>query len=280
MHSNSYVRLLGALGAAAQLSLAAAGRAQAGDPTPRSETGLSARGEREYIRTPPRFELPRPTACRPELQAALRLSGTVYDERHPELSLAILGAPSTRKTAVYRCGSRWGSLHILEVRPRAVLVSTETEDPCWIPLTRPSASPPAPRAAPPARASSHRSRTAFTSDELEQSIQRVQPGVYRVDRTLLERAMSRAAQIARTTRTRTITSHGSPVGLALTRIASDGLFEHLGLKRDDLLKTVNGFQVASVDGMLSARTQLASASRLSLSLVRAGKPVTLEYRMR
>jgi general secretion pathway protein C len=135
--------------------------------------------------------------------------------------------------------------------------------------------------APPVRVNRvRRSRTAFSSDELEQSIERLQTGVYRVDRTLLERAFARAPRIARATRARTVQGHGSPVGLSLTRIPAGGLFEHLGLKRGDILKTVNGYQIASMDGMLSARTQLASASRLSLALVRGGRPMTLEYRIR
>jgi hypothetical protein len=236
-----------------------------------------AENEREFIGAAP-FELPGP--CRPELQASIRLSGTVYDTRHPERSLAIMGAPSTHRMAVYRCGSRWGDLQILAVRPRAVLLSTESDAPCWLPMTRPNNPAPPARPTPPPRARTHRSRTAFSSDELEQSIQRIQPGVYRVDRTLLDRAFARAAQIARTTRTRTVEAHGSPVGIALTRIPSGGLLEHLGMKRGDLLKTVNGFQIASIDGMLKARTQLAPASRLSVALVRDGKPMTIEYRLR
>jgi type II secretory pathway component PulC len=238
----------------------------------------TAQSEREYVRRPP-LAIPRPGPCRPELQASIRLSGTVYDAHNPDRSLAIMGAQTTRKMAVYRCGARVGTYEILAVRPRAVLLSTDTDDPCWLPLTRPTSTTPPPRATAPAPKKQRRSRTAFTSDELEQSIHQLQPGVYRVERSLLDRALTRAGKIARTTRTRTVQAHGSPVGLRLTRIASGGLFEHLGLKRGDVLKTVNGFQVASVDGMLSARTKLATAPRLSVAVVRDGKPITLEYRM-
>ena len=211
-------------------------------------------------------------ACGPELQAQVRLTGTIYDDRHPERSLAILGGPSARRAAVYRCGSRWGQLQILEVHPRAVLVASSSDGPCWLRMTRTArTSTPAP--ARPAR------RNAFSSTELEHSIQKVQSNVYRVDRSLLERAFSRAGALAGSTRTRTIQQHGAAVGLMLTRLAAGGLFEAIGLKRGDMLKTLNGFQVASLEGMLKAKTQLTEAPRLSLALVRGGRQLTIEYRL-
>jgi type II secretory pathway component PulC len=237
--------------------------------------------EREYIAQPP--AIARPSACHAELQAHIRLSGTVYDARHPDRSLAILGVASSPATAVYRTGSRFGHLELLEVRTHAVLLSSETDSPCWLKMARPNpnAPPPAPAAAPaepPADAKRAR-RKAFSGEELEKGIQRIGPGVYRVERSMLDRALARAPKLARTTRTKTVKHHGAPVGLSLTRIESGGLFEHLGLKRGDVLRTVNGFDVASVDGMLSARTQLGSAPRLSLALMREGQPMTLEYRV-
>lgn len=265
----------------AQVFLAGAALAQApGASAPQNtpEASVTSQSEREYIR-PQQFRLTPPGPCSSELQASVRLSGTVYDARHPERSLAVLATPSTHKTGVYRCGARWGALRILEVRPRAVLVGSDTDSPCWLPMTRPNAPAAAPATAPKQRERSSRRRAAFTSDELEQSIQMIRPDVYRVDRALLDKAFARAAQISRTTRTRTVEVRGAPVGMSITSLPQGGLFEHLGLKRGDVLKTLNGFQVASLDGMLKAKTQLGSASRLSLSVVRGGKPMTLEYRL-
>lgn len=235
--------------------------------------------EGEYIAQAP--AIPRPGACHAELQAQIRLSGTVYDARRPDRSLAILGVQSSPATAVYRTGSRFGHLELLEVRTHAVLLSSETDSPCWLKMTRPNpnAPPPAP-AAPAEPADSKRARNqAFSGEELAKGIQLIGPGVYRVERSMLDRALARAPKLARTTRTKTIKEHGTAIGLSLTRIESGGLFEHLGLKRGDVLRTVNGFDMSSIDGMLSARTQLGSAPRLSLALMRKGQPMTLEYRV-
>jgi type II secretory pathway component PulC len=238
--------------------------------------------EREFIAPP----LPRPAACHTEMQAQIRVAGTVYDARHPERSLALIGAAGSPATGVYRTGSRYGQLELLEIRPHAVLLSSNREEsPCWLKMMRPNPNaPPPPRAAesggqPPAAGKKQRKKT-FSREELVQNIQQIGPGVYSVNRSILERALASAPKLARTTRTKAVKQNGKRVGVSLARIESDGLFEHLGLKKGDVLKTVNGFDMSSIDGMLSARTQLSKAPRLSLALVRGGQPMTLEYRVK
>lgn len=253
----------------------------------RAGTGPGAlANEREYIAQPP--PVPRPPACHTEMQAQIRVAGTVYDARHPERSMALIGAASSPATGVYRTGSRYGQLELLEIRPHAVLLSSNREEtPCWLKMMRPNpnAPPPPPAAAPEEQAQpdgkkKKERKKAFTTEELAQSIQQLGPGVYQVQRSLLERALARAPKLAKTTRTKSVKRDGKRVGLTLTKMESGGLFEHLGLKKGDTLKTVNGFDMASVDGMLSARTQLSKAPRLSLALVRGGQPMTLEYRVK
>jgi len=239
--------------------------------------------EREYIVRPPVVNRPGP--CQPEMQAHIRVTGTVYDARRPERSMAMLGPASAPTTALYRPGSKYGQLEILEVRPHAVLLSGDREDsPCWLRMMRPNpnAPPPAPAAGSDEQKSESKreSKKAFTAEELQQGIRQLGPGVYQVSRSILERALARVPKLARTTRTKTIKKNGVPVAVSLKRIERGGLFEHLGLKKGDELKAVNGFDMSSIDGMLSARTQLSSAKRLSLALTRDGQPVTLEYRVK
>lgn len=238
-------------------------------------------GEREYLVGAPAVN--RPGACQPEMQAHIRVAGTVYNARHPERSLAMLGAASAPATAVYRPGSRYGQLELLEVRPHAVLLSSDREEsPCWLKMMRPDPNAPPPSAAAKKEEKSdgkRESKKAFTAEELQQGIRQLGPGVYQVSRSILEHALERVPKLARTTRTKTIKKDGVAVAVSLRKIERGGLFEHLGLKKGDVLKTVNGFDMSSVDGMLSARMQLSSAKRLSLALTRDGQPMTLEYRV-
>jgi hypothetical protein len=242
-------------------------------------TGVA--NEREYIVQAPTVH--RPSACQPELQTRIRLAGTVYDARHPERSMAMLGASGAPMASVYRTGSRFGEFELLEVRTHAVLLSRDREDsPCWLKMMRPNPNAPPPLPAAPAEQPAEKKKErkkAFTQEELAQGIQQLGPGIYRVNRTILDRALAVAPKLARSTRTKTAKQHGMSVGMSLRAIESGGLFEHLGLKKGDVLKTVNGFDMSSVDGMLSARTQLTAAPRLSLALSRSGQPMTLEYRV-
>jgi type II secretory pathway component PulC len=238
--------------------------------------------EREYVTPAPIVNRPGP--CQPEMQARIRIAGTVYDARHPERSMVMLGAASSPNTAVYRQGSRYGSLELLEVRPHAVLLSSDHEaSPCWLRMMRPDPNAATPAhsasAAAPKAESKRESNKAFSEEELQQGIRQLGPGVYQVSRSILEHALARAPKLARTTRTKTVKKNGTAVATTLARIERGGLFEHLGLKKGDVLKTVNGFDMSSVDGLLSARTQLGSAKRLSLALTRGGQPMTLEYRV-
>jgi general secretion pathway protein C len=207
----------------------------------------------------------------------------VYDARHPERSMAMLGPSNSPATSVYRPGSRYGTLELLEVRPHAVLLSSDREEsPCWLKMERPNPNAPPPAAPAPApeqQKPKREKKKAFTEEELKQGIQQVGPGVYRVNRSVLDQALARAPLLARSIRTRTKKRHGAAIGVSLTKIEEGGLFDHLGLKKGDVLKTVNGFDMSSIDGMLSARTQLSAAPQLSLSLMRGGQPMTLEYRV-
>jgi type II secretory pathway component PulC len=237
------------------------------------------RGEREYIVRAPAVE--RPGTCRPELQTHIRVAGTMYNERHPERSMVLLGA-ATSPVALYRSGARVAGVQLLEIRPHAVLLSSDAEEsPCWLKMERPNPNAPAPvPAAPPEKPKSKKDRKkAFTTEELQRGIQQIGPGIYRVDRNVLNQALARVPKLAKTTRTKTVKRNGQAVGMSLHRIEEGGLFEHLGLKRGDVLKTVNGFDFSSIDGVLSAKTQLTTAPRLSLSLTRQGHPMTLEYRV-
>ena len=65
----------------------------------------------------------------------------------------------------------------------------------------------------------------------------------------------------------------------LSRVRSGSLLSHIGLKRGDEILAVNGYQLASPEKALEAYARLRTAEHLQLELRRAGKPVTLDYRI-
>lgn len=219
-------------------------------------------------------------ACEGSMQDQIRLSGTIYDPKRPERSFAILGKRSESGTAVYRSGARIGTLELLEVHPRAVLLDSEEGAPCWLRMT------PVNRSTQPERPIAEQKKkkprakgNVFSKEELEQKVRKLGDGKYRVERSLLQRALESAPALARRTRTKVVQRGGAAVGVSLRRLPRDGLLSHLGFKRGDVIRTVNGISFGNLDGVLKARTQLTSAPRLSVALLRNGKPVTLEYQV-
>lgn len=73
---------------------------------------------------------------------------------------------------------------------------------------------------------------------------------------------------------------GEPVGFRLFGIAGDGPFAALGLASGDLLLQVNGGSLATPDAALAAFTALRAASHVSLSLVRSGRIIRMDYEIR
>lgn len=68
---------------------------------------------------------------------------------------------------------------------------------------------------------------------------------------------------------------GKIVGLRLFGIRPSSLLGALGLQNGDRVESINGFSVASPEKALEAYARLRTASRLSLHLDRAGRPVDL-----
>lgn len=258
-------------------SLIAAGLVTGAELVSAQSAPPAAASERDELVTPAEAAFDS-ELCQSELQAEVRLSGTVYDSERPDRSLAILGKPSSSDTAVYRAGARLGALRLLAVHPTAVLFGSVEGDACWLRMSRIEPGGQAPKKKEKAaEQAKDKSKTPFSKEELDRGIQRHGDGQFNVDRGLLQTAIARMPQLAKGMRAKVVKKNGEPVGLAIRKLPKDGILARLGVKRGDVLKTINGFQVGSIDGMLTARSALSTAKRLSLAIEREGKPVTLEY---
>lgn len=257
-------------------SLIAAGLVTGAELVSAQSAPPAAASERDELVTPAEAAFDS-EQCQPEIQAEVRLSGTLYDSESPDRSLAILGKPSSA-TAVYRAGARLGALKLLAVHPTAVLFGSADGDACWLRMSRIEPGGPAPKKKQKAAESAKdKSKNPFSKEELDRGIQRHGDGQFNVDRGLLQTAIARMPQLAKGMRAKVVKKNGEPVGLEIRKLASGSILRRLGVKNGDVLKTINGFQVGSIDGMLTARSALSSAKRLSLAIEREGKPVTLEY---
>lgn len=119
---------------------------------------------------------------------------------------------------------------------------------------------------PPATSSSSKSKSKVPN-EIANKITKVSDTEFIVERSALETIMENPMSFAGTLRTRP-----TDKGVRLSGIRSDSLFNMLGLKNGDVLKSVNGFELNDPEKALGALAKLRTASKLSFDVERGGQP--------
>jgi general secretion pathway protein C len=143
------------------------------------------------------------------------------------------------------------------------------------PAVPPPAAPP-PAAAAPAKP---RAQTPLPAD-ISSKIRRVSATEFEIDRSAIDRIMADYAALVRGSRIRPVRNNGAVSGFRLDRIGPQTLLGHLGLSNGDVVESINGFPLTAPDKALRAYASLRTASELRVRLMRGGKPMTLDYRIR
>ena len=73
---------------------------------------------------------------------------------------------------------------------------------------------------------------------------------------------------------------GKPDGFALSYIKANSFFSKLGLRRGDIVKSINGKQINTPEDAFSFYQALESGEPLSMEINRGGKPETINYRFK
>jgi general secretion pathway protein C len=115
---------------------------------------------------------------------------------------------------------------------------------------------------------------------LAAKIQRVSATEFLIERSAVDQIISDYARLVRGARTRPVQVNGALTGFRLGRIGPESLFGRLGLANGDEVRSINGFKLTSPEKALRAYATLRTASRLSLQLVRQGRALTIDYRIR
>ncbi len=71
------------------------------------------------------------------------------------------------------------------------------------------------------------------------------------------------------------TENGENVGFKVVEIASGSIFEDLGIQKEDIIQSVNGRSVKSAEDALNAYRRLRTSKSFQLSVLRNGRPVSL-----
>ena len=113
--------------------------------------------------------------------------------------------------------------------------------------------------------------------KFQDGIKEVSPGRFEVDRAMLDEQLADLDNLVRQARVIPHYKRGKPAGFKVVGIRSSSIFRHLGLKTGDVLKSVGGEELTSINKALALFEKLKTSDNLSLDFERRGKPVNHEY---
>lgn len=209
----------------------------------------------------------------------LQLLATMVSPGDYEWSMAVIRdtADERKGTGIYRRGSRLpqGDAILAQVvEGRVYLVVGKRVEY----LDQGNAPPPPP---PPSMASAEPNPGDPTG--LEKDIDkgvRCSGASCEVDKSLIDKVLANTTALATSARFVPSIKDGKPNGFKLYAIRPGSVFAKIGMQNADLVKAINGLDMATPDKALEAYTKLKSASHLTVQLERRGENITLDYQIR
>jgi general secretion pathway protein C len=219
----------------------------------------------------------------PVCDGSVRLVASVVNPISPDWSFAaIVGASG--KALLYRRGQSVDGREVIHIFTDRVYMRPAVGG-CQITMfgeeagAGPRASAPAPEVADVAP-SPGQSEGGIAASDMESGITRVSDTNFTIDRSLVDRVLENQAELMRTARVIPHEENGRTVGVKLYGIRRNSLLGRLGVQNGDMLRTINGYDMASPDSALEAYARLRTADHLTLSIVRRGQPTTIDYNIR
>jgi general secretion pathway protein C len=211
--------------------------------------------------------VPTPELLAPQILSplAVRLVGTVVGD--PEDSFAFIENTQSREQGLYRVNDLiLGEAVLVRIaRNQITLKRGGIEEILEVSLEEtPAATPPSNRAAP-----------------LPQTSSVQEGGRYVIDKQEVQSALENLPQLL--TKARIIphlSPEGKSEGFRIVSIASQSLYEKIGLRNGDVIQRVNGVEVKDPESFLRVFSQLRDESNIALDLVRNNQPQTFSYEIR
>ncbi len=218
---------------------------------------------------------PRPAPC----DGSIRLVGSYVRRGALDQSFAAI-VGSTGSSLLYRTGMTIDERHIEGIEPDFVVLHPHDAAVCSIgmfgdapPIATARALPVAPTVAP----EGGDTALGISAEEMEQNIQQISETSFSINRTLVDRLLANQAALMSAARVIPHEEDGHVVGVKIYGIRRSSLLGHLGIQNGDMLRTLNGFDMTDPTAVLDAYSRLRTADSLSISMVRRGAPVTVDY---
>ncbi|MBO6937005.1 MAG: hypothetical protein JJ863_18685 [Deltaproteobacteria bacterium] len=217
----------------------------------------------------------------PACTGSVRLVASVLNTRLPEWSFAaIVGAAG--KAMLYRAGQSIDGDMLVAIRSESVVLEQNSRA-CRLGMFGVEEMNPTPRPVvaqaetpePPERPG--RDEGNISAADMESGITKISDTNFRVTRGLVNQVLENQAELMRTARVIPHEENGRVVGVKLYGIRRNSLLGRLGVQNGDMLRTINGYDMSSPDSALEAYARLREADNLTLSVVRRGQPMTIDY---
>ncbi len=228
-----------------------------------------------------------PNAPPPPCDGGLKLVGAYAIPKLPEYSFAAISSGGSG--LLYRQGMSIDGRIVAEITPEAVYLSKGSGGLCSLSMfasTQGGHSPSMVTSAipPSAGLGVDRSLNASGSDiaamDLQQGIEKLSDTSYNINRSLVDKLLENQSALMRAARITPIKEGDRVSGVKLSSIRPNTLLSTIGLTNGDVLRTINGFDMADPSAALQAYARLRNESNLTVSILRNGAPVTLTYNIR
>ncbi|MBI4703670.1 MAG: general secretion pathway protein GspC [Deltaproteobacteria bacterium] len=113
--------------------------------------------------------------------------------------------------------------------------------------------------------------------ELAAKIHKVSDTEFNVERSVVDEILENQAQLMRTARIVPEKEGDKVVGIRLFGIRDETLLGTLGFQNGDRLQSINGFEITDPQKALEAYGRLRTADHLTVSVVRKGKPMNIDF---
>lgn len=109
-------------------------------------------------------------------------------------------------------------------------------------------------------------------------VRKVGANSYEIDQREFDKALSNVAKLLTEARAvPELDGSGGLVGFKIAYLKEGSLFDKIGIKREDVLSRINGYELNSNEKALQLFGKLRSADRFTIDIKRGGQSVTLDY---
>jgi general secretion pathway protein C len=243
------------------------------------------------------------STCEPPQTAETPTSPTVVDDNNPPItslplalaativaqnpasSAATVINTSTQRSGQYSVGDVIPDAgEVRKIRPKFIdfhnrsLGRLERIELGGIPSTQPAyaavAPPPVAAPTPPVDSGNPDAELLAAVDK---GVKKVGDNQYDIDRALVEKILGDPSVMMRQARVVPSIKDGKANGFKMYAIRPSSVYAKIGLQNGDTIQAINGFEMTSMDKAMEIYTKLRSASNLSISVLRRGQQVQMDY---